>query len=154
MIMLCTKCHKEKLETEFSLRANRLKGRTSWCLNCRNISARKWKAKQVATNLDEYRKKQKNDNLKKCYGIGLQEYEDMFMAQRGVCAICGALPIYGHGKHLYVDHCHTTKKIRALLCHHCNIGLGSFKDDQRLLKLALDYLSNHSQADNDTFEIV
>ena len=43
---------------------------------------------------------------------------------------------------LSIDHCHKTGKVRGLLCKHCNHGLGKFKDDVNLLKIAIDYLNN------------
>ena len=72
------------------------------------------------------------------YGIGLVEYTQMLEVQGGVCAICGC-PC-ATGRRLAVDHCHTTGKVRGLLCGNCNKGLGSFKDDPRLIRKAIDYL--------------
>lgn len=43
-------------------------------------------------------------------------------------------------KSLSIDHNHQTGKVRGLLCHHCNVGLGHFKDNIELLNSALDYL--------------
>ena len=44
---------------------------------------------------------------------------------------------------LAIDHCHTTGKIRALLCRKCNLGLGAFNDNVEIIKLAIDYLNKH-----------
>jgi hypothetical protein len=77
----------------------------------------------------EYREKRKASRrataLKGRYGITPQHYDLMLKEQGGACAICGEQP----DGHLYVDHCHTTGKVRGLLCQRCNTGLGSFNDD-------------------------
>lgn len=95
----------------------------------------------------EYRKTSpdnvKHTALKKMYGIHLDEYDRMYAAQNGVCKICGrpeTSVIRGKLISLAVDHCHTTGKIRGLLCHHCNKALGGFKDDVTLLERAISYL--------------
>lgn len=69
----------------------------------------------------------------------------MYEAQEGRCAVCGtsASETSGKGKRLQVDHCHTSGKIRGLLCDGCNRGLGSFKDDPARLGRAIEYLTNH-----------
>ena len=53
------------------------------------------------------------------------------------CAICGDLP--GTRRHS-LDHCHVSGRMRGVLCNHCNSGLGFFRDDPRILQLAIDYL--------------
>lgn len=78
--------------------------------------------------------------LRRRYGIGLAEYAALFEAQSGACALCGDSQI---GRRLAVDHCHETKKIRALLCVKCNLGLGQFKDSPELLEKAAQYLRLH-----------
>ena len=60
------------------------------------------------------------------------------------CAICGTDdPNFGHVKTFSVDHDHETGKVRGLLCLHCNLGLGKFKDNSTNLRKAADYLDKH-----------
>lgn len=81
---------------------------------------------------------QRNRDLKRKYGLTLEEYEARLAAQGGVCALCGG-PC-SSGQQLAVDHCHTTNRVRGLLCGSCNLGLGKFRDAPVLLRLAADYL--------------
>jgi len=118
-------------------------------------------AKRILKNPDrdykkEYQdKKEKLGNLyslhKQCksYKIELQDYFDMVSRQDNKCAICGneETRICGTTKgqqRLCIDHCHSTKKVRALLCHACNTGIGKFKEDEGLLMKAIEYLRKHN----------
>src|SRR5689334_12217251 len=61
------------------------------------------------------------------YRITPDHYAALLARQGGRCAICrGAEP--GAGRDWHVDHCHETGLVRGLLCVHCNLGLGHFKD--------------------------
>jgi len=85
--------------------------------------------------------------LKKYYGMTADEYEEMYDKQKGICSICGYPETIqdknGKARKLAVDHCHTTGKIRGLLCTNCNKGLGHFKDSIDILKKAVEYLKHH-----------
>ena len=85
--------------------------------------------------------------LSQKYGLSHIEYEKLFKKQNGVCDICG---INIGSKKLAVDHNHTTGKNRGLLCVRCNLGLGYFKDDAEVLKLAIRYLEKHNIDTADT----
>ena len=82
----------------------------------------------------------KGSDLKKRFGITLDDYIDMLDAQNGGCAICGTKD-NGRYKYLAVDHCHKTNNIRGLLCTNCNRGLGMFQDSPSLLTYAEKYLT-------------
>jgi hypothetical protein len=71
------------------------------------------------------------------YGITADDFKQMFETQQGKCAICNEEPKTKRG--LHVDHDHETGKVRGLLCHGCNVALGSFKD-VTLLNKAIEYL--------------
>lgn len=58
------------------------------------------------------------------------------------CAICKA-PLR-NGKHVHLDHDHTTGKLRGVLCRGCNVGIGCFREDPVALAAAIQYLLRHS----------
>ena len=78
-------------------------------------------------------------DLRRRYGLTLDEYERMHQKQRGACAICGTSTCVT-GKRLAVDHCHVTGRIRGLLCSLCNNGIAKFNDDKVRLLRAVEYL--------------
>lgn len=95
------------------------------------------------------REKSQGLQLKRHYGIGFDEYKQMFESQDGKCAICRGIETRVDHRtkkvsRLAVDHDHKTGAIRGLLCHSCNNALGSFKDDRDLLRAAVAYLDLHS----------
>lgn len=73
------------------------------------------------------------------YGIDKKLYDEMFANQNGKCAIC-ALDL-NLQKEVHIDHCHTTGKVRGILCGKCNKGLGQFDDNVIYLTNAIKYLT-------------
>lgn len=69
------------------------------------------------------------------FGLTLPEYRAIMKDAR--CDICYAT------ERLVLDHCHEHGHIRAVLCHHCNTGLGHFRDDPDTLTRAIEYLRKH-----------
>ena len=80
------------------------------------------------------RRVNRNVFLKTRYGISIEEWDRMAAEQGGRCAICRREKIR------HTDHCHATGKVRGLLCHGCNLGLGGFRDSQEALIRAINYL--------------
>jgi len=86
---------------------------------------------------------ERNQQLHK-QGCSKEQFNTLFEAQAGKCAICGATE--GHRSRyqaiyrLAIDHDHRTGKIRGLLCNNCNRGLGRFKDSIETLQAAISYL--------------
>jgi len=72
-------------------------------------------------------------------------YEQTLAMQGGVCAICREEPAVD-GRAFHYDHDHITGEFRGLLCHNCNLGLGSFRDSKQLLDLAAVYLEDPQRA--------
>jgi len=101
---------------------------------------------QKAEYLREWRRKNesyvRDREYQKRFGITLKEYERLIAKQEGVCAICHAVP---GRRRLEVDHCHSTGRVRGLLCEVCNRAIGLFEDDPTLLMSAVRYLENASR---------
>lgn len=85
----------------------------------------------------------RNYHYTRRYGISLKEYENLLEKQNGVCAICKA-PNTDRRRYpyLHVDHCHSTGKVRGLLCPVCNKALGLFRDNTKILQRAINYITN------------
>ena len=88
----------------------------------------------------------KRRNVLRKYGLTLEEYQNKWNSQQGVCAVCKQPEtriIHGVTSMLAVDHCHKTNKVRDLLCDRCNRALGTVDDNLDLLHSLTSYLENH-----------
>jgi len=74
------------------------------------------------------------------YGITPEQFFAMVKEQDNRCKICKR---EAGKRRLHIDHCHTTGKIRGLLCSPCNTSLGGFRDDPELLRAAIQYLEEN-----------
>lgn len=79
-------------------------------------------------------------HLLRQYGLSKEQFYEMWERQNRVCAICMQECNNSNNTKLCVDHCHSTGKVRGLLCFKCNTGLGRFNDSPELLERAADYL--------------
>ena len=84
--------------------------------------------------------------IERKYGLPRRDYWALLEAQDGKCAICSkAINVTEERRAhvavaLCVDHDHSTGQVRGLLCFACNRGIGQFRDDHELLRLAAHYL--------------
>jgi hypothetical protein len=108
----CGRCRIEKPADEFAINRTKKNGLQSDCLDC--MRDRK-------------------------YGLVPGEFDRILGRQGGGCAICKQ-PC-ARERRLSVDHCHSTGRVRGLLCQNCNAAIGMFKDDAALLFRAIDYLT-------------
>lgn len=100
----------------------------------------------------EYVEKNPNGNrgkhYKSRYGITIEDYERMYNAQGGVCAICKEPETRksktGKPMSLSVDHDHKTGKVRDLLCVACNHMVG-FVESKNISATEVDnYIMRHT----------
>lgn len=129
---VCKTCNVEKSKDSFYLH-NRA------CKACCTLKAYEWRSK----NPEAVKKTRRKAKLKKYYGISLDEYDKMLANQNGVCAVCSK----EHTRRpLNVDHCHSTGKIRGLLCDKCNMALGLLEDSKEIIQNLERYLNAYSTA--------
>lgn len=87
----------------------------------------------------EYREKIRFAGLKKRYGIEREGYEKLEKAQNHFCASCAEFLVYP-----VLDHCHTTGKIRGILCGECNRALGHALECPNRLRNLADYIERYN----------
>lgn len=171
-LKVCSKCHLELPITSFSV-TNASKGwRLAACKACAAARVRAY----YAANAD-YRVRAKANSIKQAkanprsatetrrillkykYGLTQQQFDQLFTAQGGKCALCGAVEhgrkvkdIPQDGSHKWledswpVDHCHKDGRVRGLLCHPCNAQLGGYETlvDRVGMDAVLEYLTRPS----------
>ena len=76
--------------------------------------------------------------VKHAYGLSAQEYKSLIEQSGGLCAICG------QERKLHVDHCHSSGRVRGLLCGNCNKAIGLLGDDATRASAATAYLNRNS----------
>ena len=81
-------------------------------------------------------------HLWKYYKMTPSEFNELWEAQSGKCAICDvAMAPRGRAHNsAAVDHNHENGAVRGLLCRNCNAGIGYLKDDPDRLIAAAEYL--------------
>lgn len=91
-------------------------------------------------NRERHATTSRRGNLRRNFGLTLEQWDEMFESQHGVCKICNKEST--DGRRLHVDHSENGDKIvvRGLLCNLCNRGIGHFHDNPALLRLAALYL--------------
>lgn len=142
-MQVCRICNQELPFISFHKNGTR-KYRTD-CINCRNSNRRQFRKdnKEIIfqkENTPEYKAKSSAAAIKRLYGLSIEQFQNMEKAQNGLCAICNNPEQNPQKKKLSVDHCHTTGKVRGLLCHNCNVVLGLIKEDSRILESIKQYL--------------
>jgi hypothetical protein len=96
--------------------------------------------KERMENPEKVRARQRANNLRASYGMTVEDFETLRALQNERCAICRD-PLSDNPKRVHVDHCHETGRVRGILCHHCNTGVGLFRDDPERLHRAIEYLA-------------
>lgn len=150
----CNRCRKVKPLADFSPQVRGKYGRLGRCKTCcrevkrdrlaemtpaereqERAADRDRKKRRQERDPEAYARQQRDKDLRRWYGITLDQFEALFEEQGRRCASCRTDEHGGHNWHL--DHCHATKKVRGILCLGCNVALGQLGDDvDRILALA------------------
>jgi hypothetical protein len=129
----CSHCEEELPLDSFKKNKDGKLGRHSICKICCSN-----RDKMRYANGDTYAVR-----LKKLYGLSVSEYEEMYNEAGGCCQVCGVKESELN-RRLAVDHCHSTGKVRGLLCGKCNTALGQLDDDLNRISSLYSYLKERS----------
>lgn len=109
----------------------------------RATDTEKFRAQERA-RLSRWRKanpeKRRAQKLRQHFGLTPEQFAEMLHVQGNACAICRK-----PSSDYCVDHCHSTDRVRGILCRRCNVGLGQFRDDPTRLLEAASYLEIHHE---------
>jgi hypothetical protein len=134
----CSKCGLRKSLDQFNKKSDAKDGHRNECRVCQKQDANLRYLRDPKRHKEKTRLNQRAYTAKK-FGLLPQDLALMYEEQDYQCAICGVTE-EEHGKYFAIDHCHSTGKVRGLLCMSCNTGLGNFRDRSDLLMLAIQYL--------------
>jgi hypothetical protein len=153
----CSGCGRFKILADYPRDRSKKDGLHYTCRACSTAKHKKlrqdpvWRARAIAisaeyrrTHPKEYRAGIRNSTLRAKYGIDSAGFERMAAAQDRKCKICSVELVFtglNQKARAVVDHCHNTGRVRGVLCHRCNLGLGCFNDSPVLLQLAKEYLT-------------
>lgn len=148
----CIKCSKTKPADEFYVR----QGNT--CKECgaaRSAAWRKSNPVRYRATRQAWEKgnidlavKRKKTRIKRRYKLSYEQFLERLKEQDYKCTIC-AVPL--HDPFLpgdppedttkpVIDHDHRDGHVRGLLCSACNVALGLFEDNPKVIKSAYRYL--------------
>lgn len=117
----CGKCNLEKPKNAFHKDKTTKDGFYPHCKVCKALSNKKrWHSNK------SLRMYHNNKRLLRLYGIDQKQYNAILLMQNQKCAIC-SIHQSTLKKAFDVDHCHTTKVVRGLLCGKCNKFLGHYE---------------------------
>lgn len=146
----CSECNQSKPLVDFyskprkSEYPNSEAGVSHNCKECDKLARKEYKSK----NKEACKLSDRKYNLSR-YGLTIDDYNELFIAQKGCCKGCDTHQS-AFKKNLVVDHCHTTGKVRGLLCVGCNLALGYVKDSIENLASLINYLNNSRLVENKT----
>lgn len=134
-------CGKEAAVAANSLTSGR--STSCGCLRVEQLVVRAHQRKAIDPVVLETRRKKRAQkeyqrHLSKKYQLTPDQFTVMLTNQKQRCAICTTSLSFPH-----VDHCHTSGKVRGLLCRSCNLLLGFADDDPQRLHQAISYLEKH-----------
>lgn len=152
---VCTRCLVWKPWDKFSKHHRGSNGHSARCKDCYRLDYRSnresiLKSKSVyrAENRNVLRKRNRKHQLKRLYGLSVEEFDKLFLSQGKSCAICarklhkqGRWSGKGSRKNVaHVDHDHNNGEVRGILCGDCNWAIALLNDDPSNCIGAANYL--------------
>lgn len=117
-----------------------------------NEKRKGYRAAWYLDNKERVQEMSRARNLERKYGITHEEWETLFGEQGEVCAICGAEESGGFG--WATDHCHSTERLRGILCNRCNLAIGLMGDNPLVMLAAAAYLGGTELDESGTCGVV
>ncbi len=154
---LCSKCGGRFSLAHFTKHAGCRDGLARRCNACARKQHAEWRERNQEHTLAAGRAAQQRGywsdpekarlKLKKDrFGLTAEGWARMLVEQGHRCAICRCEfeNTFSSNQRACVDHCHSTGKIRGILCNACNTALGMLKDNPDIVDAASAYLRRNT----------
>ena len=130
----CSECGIVQSLSSFSRDKHHFTGHKSACKSCAKKHFSAWRS----ANLDRARKTDRVSHYMRKYGLPIEKATALAESRAGICEICMT------PSHLVVDHCHSTGKVRGMICGACNSALGYARESISTLRSLIRYIERHN----------
>lgn len=131
----CLSCNTTKPLSEFNKHKSTSDGLQGYCRSCTRERAKAYHNKYSTPE------RNRRYNIRR-YGITVEDFEDMLLKQLECCLICGDYLDTSNLRNVHIDHCHSSNRVRGILCQSCNHLLGNARDSIQILEAAIGYLKD------------
>ena len=76
-----------------------------------------------------------HEKIRRELSISDEDYQQLIERCQGNCEVCSR-----RLDKVCIDHCHSTNKVRGVLCHNCNTALGLVGDNVETLSKLIQWL--------------
>jgi hypothetical protein len=135
----CTVCKISKPHSEFYRNKHMANRALNQCKRCVQsaIRARRRVVRNDPALWSQAQLSKRRRYERRVYGVTKDVWYEMFGSECAICAVdVLTLPV----NQRCFDHCHTSGRVRGILCHRCNSAMGKFEDDPALLERAAQFL--------------
>lgn len=131
----CRLCGEEKtLDCFYRSSARTRDGLQHECKVCHNSNS----LKHYYKNKEKRVVQRRDYHYRRNYGISFNDFSQMSDNVGNKCEVCEETPVV-------LDHCHTTGKVRGVLCNKCNQALGLMRDNEQFILGLVEYLKRTSK---------
>jgi len=128
----CSACRQNLPLSAFTKNRSAKDGLAYRCRSCSSLSMKR--------SAEKHPHLHRRGKLRRRYGMTIEAFDALFTIQNESCAVCLAeLPLW---RDRHVDHCHTTGRVRGILCGYCNRAIGCAKENPKALRAMADYLED------------
>lgn len=133
---ICRRCLSYKEASEYTKATRNSDGLQSYCKSCADEYRKEYQIKNPEAGTDRH--------YRRVFGVGLLSIRELLATQDNKCKLCERTLSMVNGRGFssiaHVDHCHSTGKIRGILCGHCNTALGKLGDSVEAIERVLKYV--------------
>lgn len=133
----CQKCEEVRPHSQYTPARRNSDGLQSYCHGCQAKNAMASWRRATPEQVERRRLRTALYDARRTYGEDGVKVAERRENGEG-CDVCGRVTI-----RMAIDHCHSTGKVRGLLCKDCNLTLGIVEESTDRLRGLIAYIERH-----------